>query len=68
MASAKEFGDITISLIGDVILMRMHGGDKNQSVFNPPFFKMFNNALDYAEKLGKYVFIYVFIDLLLNNI
>ena len=31
--------------------MRMHGGDKNQSVFNPQFGKDFNNALDYIQKL-----------------
>lgn len=47
------FGSITISLVGDVFVMRMHGGAKNQSVFNPEFGKMFHDALDYVEKFSR---------------
>ena len=49
--SSQNFGSITVSIVGDVFLMRMHGGGKNQSVFNPQFGKDFNNALDYIQKL-----------------
>lgn len=51
MASAS-FDSITVSSIGDVLLMRMHGGAKNQSVFNPAFGKSFHAALDFVQKFG----------------
>lgn len=49
---SKKCGSITVTHIDDhdVLLMQMHGGDKNQSVFNPAFIKDFNDALDYVEK------------------
>ena len=50
--SKREFGSITVSLDGDVFVMRMHGGAKNQSVFNPEFGKEFHAALDYVEELS----------------
>eukprot|EP00483_Globobulimina_turgida_P000752 UN00752 len=46
-----NFGSITVIEKGDVLLMRMHGGSKMQSVFNPTFAKQFLNALDYVESV-----------------
>eukprot|EP01083_Nonionella_stella_P194326 716802_1 len=53
MASRTFFGSITVTDCGPCILMRMHGGNKNLSVFNPEFFQAFLDALDYVESFDK---------------
>eukprot|EP01083_Nonionella_stella_P192676 712094_1 len=47
----RNFGSITVTDNGDVLVMRMHGGSKMQNVFNPPFAKQFINALDYVASV-----------------
>eukprot|EP01084_Bolivina_argentea_P153176 267093_1 len=49
--TSKQFGSITVSCIKDILLLQMHGGSQNQSVFNPGFTKQYIEALDYVESI-----------------
>eukprot|EP01084_Bolivina_argentea_P284359 487330_1 len=48
----KKFKSITITSIGNIILMTMHSGEKNQNLFNPEFINEFGQSLDFIESLA----------------
>ena len=48
---AVDFGVVSVCEYDDILVLKLDGGSKHESVFNPTLISQFHSALDYCEQL-----------------